>query len=86
MTTTANSADELPPVLSHPQMRDAIQGGDARTLSKIVTDFVRYRDKWWITHPDGWIRIDDQQLIARLDRHTLWTNAHILVAPTSPAS
>ena len=58
-----DSADDV----SHAQMAAAITAGQAHTLSRTITDFVKYRGSWWIFDRDGWIQIDDPALALDLD-------------------
>jgi len=64
--------------VSHEQMREAQQQGHAVPLSKLITDIVRYGDRWWIGSAVGWILVDDPLLIQKLDAHRAWTEQQLL--------
>ncbi|MEV6968620.1 hypothetical protein AB0M47_26245 [Hamadaea sp. NPDC051192] len=54
-------------VLADSIIRDALQRGDARTLSETVCEWVRYREHWWALHDGRWVRVDDPLTVAMLD-------------------
>ncbi|GAA2522525.1 hypothetical protein [Pilimelia columellifera] len=71
---TTNDGRELPLEVSHREMSDAYDNGAATTLSDRSTDFVYYRQAWWIADLTGWLRITDHLTVARLERHARWAN------------
>jgi hypothetical protein len=60
--------------ISHARMEEYGQLGLATPLSRIITDFIKYGDRWWITDPHGWHLIDDQHLIIKLNNHATWAD------------
>jgi hypothetical protein len=49
------------------QMQKALERGEATSLSRTITDIIRYRSTWWLYDRDGWVPVDNEQLVARLD-------------------
>lgn len=71
--TRATATDDPGAVLmSAAAMRTALGSGTARPLSSFVTDFVNYDDQWWLLTDQGWLRIDDHELLAVLDQPRRW--------------
>ncbi len=62
------SAAPVPDLITHDQMRQALTQQIAHPLAPLITDFVHHQDCWWITSPDGWLRIEDAELSRTLDR------------------
>jgi len=48
-------------------MADALASGQAEYLSATISDFVRYKNAWWLLDRALWFRADDEELIACLD-------------------
>lgn len=74
-----SAPDPVPPARSGPAggdeisaqtMRDALTTGQAEHHSRGIPHFAHYRDAWWTRSADGttWIRVDDPDLIAHLER------------------
>lgn len=58
-----------PPLcLSHTEVVAAVKAGHAKPLSKLITDFVKYGDHWWILYKNGWILIDHSGLHSALEK------------------
>jgi hypothetical protein len=54
-------------VISHREMQVAATNGRARQLTDEIPEFRRYGGQWWITSPEGWLRITDTHFAACLD-------------------
>jgi hypothetical protein len=54
-------------LISHREMQSARDAGRARPLTEAITEFVRYWGEWWVSSPDGWLRVTDAHLASRLD-------------------
>lgn len=54
-------------------MQEHRQQGLAVPLSRIITEFIKYDERWWIADRSGWHVVDDQRLVAKLDNHQSWT-------------
>jgi hypothetical protein len=54
-------------LISHREMSSARQAGRVRPLSPAITEFARYGGEWWVSSADGWLRITDTHLAAKLD-------------------
>ena len=54
-------------MITHNEMGNAFTAGRARTLCQAIPEFVRYWDDWWVSSPDGWLRITDTHLASRLN-------------------
>lgn len=67
--------------ITHAEMLEARQTGDATSLSVLITDIVRYRRHWWVAYTSGWLRITDESTCMRLDRHPDWANPRLLRDP-----
>ncbi|GLY33403.1 hypothetical protein [Kineosporia sp. NBRC 101731] len=67
-STQAANIEALPDLISHVQMRQALDRDTARHLAPLITDFINHVNHWWITSPDGWLRIDDARLTDTLNR------------------
>ena len=79
--TPATASDEprtaIPNTLTNQAMQEATLAGSARPLSKIITDFARYQEHWWLACNGYWLRITDTQLIATLDDHETRFHRHL---------
>ena len=66
--------------VSYERMRELHAQGLATTLSRFITDHVRYKHRWWIAERDSWHPVTDEGLICRLNaQHTL-IDAHAYLA------
>lgn len=54
-------------VIPHREMQAAANRGHARLLTEQIPEFRRYHGAWWVTCPEGWLRITDTHLTACLD-------------------
>jgi hypothetical protein len=82
VTAVEPAANEAPVVgrpdfITHEQMHEYRERNLARPLSRIMTDFTRYDEQWWIADQHGWYLIDDVQLVARLDNHAAWAEGDL---------
>ena len=55
-------------LLTASEMQTAEAEGRVRPLSSDITEIRRYYGYWWLTCPDGWLRITDAYLTHRLDK------------------
>lgn len=53
--------------LSGEEMDQALDTGAARHLSPLITDFVHHQKHWWVAYADGWLNVDDPELIGLLN-------------------
>ena len=72
------SPDDIPLEISYAEIRAAYDNGDATPLSDVITDIARYRKHWWIAHTHTWLLITDEPTIAKLNRHSDWSNPTLL--------
>ena len=50
------------------EMQSALDQGRARPLCPDIPEIRRYYGAWWITCPQGWLRITDTHIADRLNR------------------
>jgi hypothetical protein len=55
-------------VISNREMTTAISAGRARPLSDDIPELVKHWGDWWVSSPDGWLKITDAHLASRLDQ------------------
>ncbi len=53
--------------LSREDMDQAQATGAARHLSPLITDFVHHQNHWWVAYSDGWLNVDDPELVNLLN-------------------
>ena len=53
--------------LSRDEMDQALATGSAQHLSPLITDFVHHQNHWWVAYPDGWLSVEDNELIRLLN-------------------
>ncbi len=70
--THVDTSTDATVFIGHDQMREYQERGLACALSRIITDFLTYDEKWWIADREGWTLIKDQQLIGKLNNHNAW--------------
>jgi hypothetical protein len=80
------ASGESPPVivqvaLTAQDMDAALAIGDAVHLSPLITDFIYHQKHWWIAYADGWLRVDDHELI-----ELLTTQHHRFSGPPGPTA
>jgi hypothetical protein len=54
-------------LISHNEMRVATEHGRSRPLCEDIPELRRYGGVWWISSPEGWLRITDIHLAAKFD-------------------
>lgn len=64
-------------VIDHDQMKEHLLRGQAAPLSRMIPEFVRYDERWWIADHGGWLVVDDDRLIAKLDNHRTWASGNL---------
>ncbi|MFI6785052.1 hypothetical protein [Micromonospora sp. NPDC050276] len=63
--------------ISHANMRELHGQGLATPLSRLITDHVRYDNRWWIADRDGWHLIVDGVLNGMLDTQRKWVDGNV---------
>lgn len=54
--------------MTHGEMAEAIDKGQAEPLAAGMTWTARHADAWWIVYEGRWLRVEDESLDADLDR------------------
>lgn len=68
-TTSPDELESDPPLLiSHAEMDNAVEHGEARSLAESIGWITRYRDAWWVIYEDGWLRMITSVVTDQLDR------------------
>ena len=55
-------------VITSQEMRAALITGRARPLSDAIPELVKHWGDWWVSSPDGWLKITDTHLASRFDQ------------------
>jgi hypothetical protein len=55
-------------VITNQEMRAAIITGRARPLTDTIPELVKHWGDWWVSSPDGWLKITDTHLASRFDQ------------------
>lgn len=58
----------LPLLMPGHRMRSEQEHGRVRPLCSSIPEICRYGGNWWLLADEGWLRINDSVLSARLDR------------------
>jgi hypothetical protein len=53
--------------LSREDMDQALATAAAQHLSPLITDFVHHQNRWWVAYSDGWLKVDDPELVNLLN-------------------
>jgi hypothetical protein len=63
--------------INHDQMHAYHDAGLVTPLSRMITDHVRFADRWWIADRNGWHLITDDVLIHMLDTQVKWVEGNV---------
>ena len=69
MRGPASAQSEPPTTLTPEDMQALLDAGQAQPLSAFVTDYVHYRNHWWLLAGSTWVRVDDPELDETLHKY-----------------